>query len=51
MSALFVETSKNMPRDDARETGRDRFCSSDTLTTDDVEGGPTPCWCSGECPL
>ena len=41
----------NMPRGGARETHRDRFCSSDAQTTDAIEGGPTPCWCRGESPL
>ena len=40
-----------MPRGGVRETERDRICSSNTLTTDAVEGGPTPCWCGGESPL
>ena len=42
---------RDMPRGGARETERDRICSSNTLTTDAVEGGPTPCWCGGESPL
>ena len=34
----------------ARETERDRFCSSDAQTIDAVEGCPTPCRCGGESP-